>query len=58
VRKVCYEEGVIILGCGVQSLRFRSPLSTTKEEIDKGLAILRRAIEQVRAEAPAQDSAG
>jgi len=38
-----YEQGMVILGCGSQSLRFRSPLDTTKAEIDEALGILRSA---------------
>jgi L-lysine 6-transaminase len=38
-----YELGLIILGCGVRSLRFRSPLDVTPAEIDEALDILRKA---------------
>ncbi len=46
-----YELGAIILRCGCRSLRFRSPLDITREEIDEATDILGRAI--VRAAAPA-----
>ncbi len=36
----CYDEGIIILGCGDRSIRFRSPLTITEAEIDKGLSVL------------------
>lgn len=45
----CMEEGVIVLGCGARSIRFRPPLNITKEEIDKGVDILIRAVEQTAA---------
>lgn len=38
-----YELGMVILGCGVRSLRFRSPLDVQVAEIDEALGILRKA---------------
>ena len=38
-----YELGMMILGCGARSLRFRSPLDVQAEEIDEALDILRKA---------------
>ncbi len=43
LKRVC-EDGVIILSCGAESVRFRPPVNITKEEIDKGLAIIDKAI--------------
>ncbi|PSQ88267.1 MAG: L-lysine 6-transaminase [Bacteroidetes bacterium QS_8_64_10] len=48
VLETCYEEGVVILGCGERSVRFRSPLTITEAQIDEGLAMLERAIERVQ----------
>lgn len=42
-----YEMGVMILGCGRQSLRFRPPLDVTQAEIDEALAILGAAATKV-----------
>jgi L-lysine 6-transaminase len=47
VQDKAYELGVLILPCGAVSLRFRSPLDITVAEVDEGLAILKRAVEQV-----------
>jgi len=41
----CYALGMMILPCGVQSLRFRPPLDVTVEELDEAVGILRRALE-------------
>ncbi len=41
-----YELGAVILGCGVRSLRFRPPLDITTAELDEGLALVRRALDQ------------
>lgn len=40
----CFATGLIILGCGRQSIRFRPPLVITKEEIDRGVEMLTTAI--------------
>jgi L-lysine 6-transaminase len=44
-----YELGMVILGCGHVSLRFRPPLDITMAEVDEALDILRRAVEVSRA---------
>jgi L-lysine 6-transaminase len=50
VKEETYEEGAIILGCGDRSIRFRTPLTITEDEVDEGLACLRRALETVAGE--------
>ncbi len=53
----CYEEGVIILGCGRYSVRFRSPLVIEKAELARGVEMLGAAIAAVEADyRPLQDS--
>jgi len=47
VKQQTYEEGAIILGCGERSIRFRTPLTITNDEIDEGVACIRRALETV-----------
>jgi len=44
-----YELGLVILGCGHVSLRFRPPLDITAAEVDEALDILRRSMESSRA---------
>ncbi len=39
------EAGMLILGCGTRSVRFRPPLQTTHEHVDNGLAVVRRVLE-------------
>jgi len=43
-----YERGMVILGCGETSLRFRSPLDVTEGEIDEALSILKASAEVVK----------
>jgi len=47
VREKTFEEGAIVLGCGERSIRFRSPLTITKNEIDEGIDCIRRALEEL-----------
>lgn len=46
----CYDEGMIILGCGDLSLRFRSPLTITQDEIGTGVDLIRKIILQLEDE--------
>jgi L-lysine 6-transaminase len=46
---LCFEEGAILLGCGVRTIRFRPPLTITQAQIDEGLAALRRALDRMDA---------
>ena len=43
----CFDEGVIVLGCGERSVRFRSPLTITPDEIDRGVRHLHEALATV-----------
>ncbi|MFW5973041.1 MAG: aminotransferase class III-fold pyridoxal phosphate-dependent enzyme, partial [Bacteroidota bacterium] len=40
----CHDQGLIILGCGFSSIRFRSPLTIEEADIEAGLEILEQAI--------------
>ena len=42
-----FELGMVILGCGERSLRFRPPLDVTAAEVDEAIDILGRAADQV-----------
>ncbi len=41
------ENGVLIVGCGTRSVRFRPPLNLAKSEVDEGIAIIDRSLGQV-----------
>ena len=43
-RERLYDMGVMILGCGTHSLRFRPPLDITTGEVDEGLDLIRTAV--------------
>ena len=44
VETACFERGLIILGCGVNAIRWSPPLIITKENIDVALEIFDEAI--------------
>jgi len=46
----CFDKGMIVLGCGARSVRFRSPLTISKEEVDKGISLIRESILQIEEE--------
>lgn len=43
-RDKCYNENLLILGCGEKSIRFRTPLNITKDELDEGLTIIKKVL--------------
>ncbi len=42
-----YEEGLILIGCGDRSIRFRPPLNITRNEIDDGVSIIKKALREI-----------
>ncbi len=44
LRKNCFQNGLIILGCGEKSIRFRPALNMTKTEIDEGIEIIKKSL--------------
>ncbi len=50
LRKLAYERETILIGCGQRSIRFRPPLTISREEIDNGIGAIRSSLEGMRAE--------
>jgi L-lysine 6-transaminase len=44
LRKAAYDRGLVVLGSGERSMRFRPPLNVSKDEIDQGVRILRESL--------------
>jgi 4-aminobutyrate aminotransferase len=44
IEYACFERGLIILGCGVSTIRWSPPLVLTKENVDVALEIFEDAI--------------
>lgn len=42
-----YEHGLLMVGCGTRSVRFRPPLTITATEVDMGMEIIRSALAAV-----------
>ena len=42
-----YEEGLILIGCGDRSIRFRPPLIISQDELAEGLQIIRNALKEL-----------
>ncbi len=40
----CFEEKLIILGCGEKSIRFRPRLDITRDDLDEGLTIIKKVL--------------
>jgi L-lysine 6-transaminase len=47
LRGKAYDDGLILIGCGDRSIRFRPPLNITKSDIDEGLRIIREALAEI-----------
>lgn len=47
LRIKAYEEGLILIGCGDHSIRFRPPLNLSKDEVDAGIKIIREALKEI-----------
>jgi len=39
-----YNHGLLMVGCGTRSVRFRPPLTISAEEVDKGLSIIKQSL--------------
>jgi len=46
--KECYNNKLLQLGCGSHSVRFRTPLVVTNDELDEGLKIIRNVLNSLR----------
>ncbi len=47
LRQKAYEEGLIIIGCGDRSIRFRPPLTIRQGELEEGFSIMRKALQEL-----------
>jgi L-lysine 6-transaminase len=48
LRKKAMQKGLVVLGSGERSIRFRPPLIITKQEIDKGVSILKESLSELK----------
>ncbi len=43
-KRECFDEGLLVLGCGERSIRLRPALNVSAEEIEDALDIMRRSL--------------
>lgn len=53
VIKECFKNKLMILSCGTKTMRFRPPLTVSKEQIDEGIEIIGRSIKSAMDNCPA-----
>jgi L-lysine 6-transaminase len=56
VIKECVNNGLMILGCGTKTIRFRPPLTIQKEHIDEGISILEKSYKTAIDKCPVAES--
>ena len=54
----CIKHGLIILKCGVKTIRFRPPLNVQRNEIDKAVGILEGVLKEYRGKTCSGDGSG
>ncbi|HET6402629.1 MAG TPA: L-lysine 6-transaminase [Candidatus Kapabacteria bacterium] len=47
LKQTCYDEGLILIGAGDRSIRFRPPLNITRDELTIGLNIIRGQLKEL-----------
>lgn len=47
MKKLLYDNGILILPCGPRGIRFRPPLTIGEEEINEGLSIIEKSIKSL-----------
>ncbi len=47
-RRLTYDRGLIIMGCGERTIRFRPPLILSQEEVDQGIKIIRDVLMKMK----------
>ncbi len=43
----CYENGLIVLACGSNSIRFRTRLNITESELDEGIRLITKSLSEI-----------
>lgn len=51
----CVKNNLLILSCGTKTMRFRPPLTVSKDHIDEGIQIIKESITSARKQCPALD---
>ncbi|MDX1637280.1 MAG: L-lysine 6-transaminase [Balneolaceae bacterium] len=52
LKQTCFENKLLILGCGERTIRFRTPLTVTEDHIDEGVHIIRKSLDTLLEKRP------
>jgi L-lysine 6-transaminase len=47
LKQKCYDEGLILIGCGDRSIRFRPALNITRDELELGIKVIREQLKEL-----------
>ena len=47
--KESFNQGLLMLGCGTHSIRFRPPLTISQDQIEQGLGVIKKTLENIGA---------
>ncbi len=50
LRERTFEKGLLLIGCGERTIRFRPPLNISKPEVDEGIEIIRKSLGEMQAD--------
>ena len=48
IKEKALENGLLLIGCGDKTIRFRPPLNLTREEADEGVEIIRKCLKEMK----------
>ncbi len=47
LRQRVFDRNLLLIGCGIQTIRFRPPLNLTEQEVDEGIGIIKKALAEM-----------
>ena len=47
LRRRVFDKGLLLIGCGERTIRFRPPLNLSQPEVDEGIEIIRRSLSEM-----------
>lgn len=50
LRRRVFEKGLLLIGCGERTIRFRPPLNLSEPEVDEGIEIISKSLAEMKAE--------
>ncbi|HQT91743.1 MAG TPA: aminotransferase class III-fold pyridoxal phosphate-dependent enzyme, partial [Candidatus Kryptobacter bacterium] len=50
LRQRVFDKGLLLIGCGERTIRFRPPLNLSEPEVDEGIEIIRKSLGEMKAD--------